>query len=95
MKRNKDGRSRSHIPPGFVLNIHPTYIPFKLVDEKMGHEIPAKYIQIFLNSDNPYTYGKMTNNRPTFISKILVAPDTNMWGKPNYTCEDLQYFMGK
>ena len=26
----------SPTPPGFVLNVHPNYIPFKLVDDKTG-----------------------------------------------------------
>ena len=49
----QDGQSHSPILPGFILNIHPMYIPFKLVDDKKGREIPAKYVQLFLNSDNP------------------------------------------
>ena len=32
----QNGRATSPIPPGFVLNIHPNYIPFKLVDDKTG-----------------------------------------------------------
>ena len=66
-------RNGSPILPGFILNIHPMYIPFKLVDNKMGKEIPAKYVQLFLNSDDPYTYGKMSANGPTFVSKILAT----------------------
>ena len=29
-------RASSPVPLGFVLNIHPNYIPFKLVDDKTG-----------------------------------------------------------
>ena len=88
-------RALSPTPPGFVLNVHPNYIPFKLVDDKMGCQIPAKYIQLFLNNDDPYAYGKMSAHGPTFIAKIQAAPDTDMWEKPNYTSEDTQYFNGK
>ena len=51
----------SPTPPGFILNVHPNYIPFKLVDNKTGRQIPAKYIQLFLNNNDPYAYGKMTS----------------------------------
>ena len=83
------------VPPGFVLNIHPNYIPFKLVDDKTGRQIPAKYVQLFLNNDDPYAYRKMSANGPTFIAKIQVAPNTDTWEKPNYSAEDTQYFDGK
>ena len=61
----------------------------------MGREVPTKYIQLFLNSDDPYAYGKMSANGPTFIGKIQAAPDTDTWEKPNYTSKDTQYFDGK
>ena len=83
-------RNTSPILPGFLLNIHPNYIPFKLVDDKMGRQTPAKYVQLFLNNDDPYAYGKMTSNGPTFIAKILAAPDTDTWEKANYTSTDTQ-----
>ena len=88
-KRSRN-RNTSSIPPGFLLNIHPNYIPFKLVDDKMGRQTPAKYVQLFLNNDDPYAYGKMTSNGPTFIAKILAAPDTDTWEKANYTSTDTQ-----
>ena len=88
-------RISSLIPPGFVLNIHPNYIPFKLVNDKMGRHIPTKYIQLFLNNEDPYAYGKMSAHGPTFIAKIQAAPDTDTWEKPNYSAEDTQYFDGK
>ena len=78
-----------------MLNIHPNYIPFKLVDDKTGRQIPAKYVQLFLNNDDPYAYRKMSANGPTFIAKIQVAPNTDTWEKPNYSAEDTQYFDGK
>ena len=37
----------------------------------------------------------MSANGPTFIAKIQVAPDTDMWEKPNYSAEDTQYFASK
>ena len=82
-------------PPGFVVNVHPNYIPFKLVDDKTGRQIPAKYVQLFLNNDNPYAYGKMSSTGPTFIAKIQAAPDTDTWEKPDYKAEDTQYFDAK
>ena len=82
-------RSVSPTPPGFVLNVHPNYIPFKLVDDKTGRQIPAKYVQLFLNNDDPYAYGKMS------IAKIQAAPDTDTWEKPDYKAEDTQYFDAK
>ena len=88
-------RATSSIPPGFILNIHPNYIPFKLVDDKTGQQIPAKYVQLFLNNDDPYAYGKMTAHGPTFIAKIQAAPDTDAWEKPEYKAEDTQYFDAK
>ena len=88
-------RTSSPVPPGFVLNVHPNYIPFKLVDDKTGRQIPAKYVQLFLNNDDPYAYGKMSADGPTFIAKIQAAPDTDTWEKPNYSAEDTQYFNGK
>ena len=88
-------RQTSPTPPGFVLNIHPNYIPFKLVDDKTGRQIPAKYVQLFLNNNDPYTYGKMSSNGPTFIAKIQAAPDTDTWEKPSYAAEDTQYFDAK
>src|SRR6201996_9600994 len=33
-------RQASPTPPGFVLNVHPNFIPFKLVDDKTGRQIP-------------------------------------------------------
>ena len=89
------GRATSPTPPGFVLNVHPNYIPFKLVDDKTGRQIPAKYIQLFLNNDDPYAYGKMTARGPTFIAKIQAAPDTDTWEKPQYSSENTQYFNRK
>ena len=88
-------RASSLIPPGFVLNVHPNYIPFKLVDDKTGQHIPTKYVQLFLNNEDPYAYGKMSTNGPTFIAKIQAAPNTDMWEKPNYLAEDTQYFDSK
>ena len=88
-------RTTSPTPPGFVLNIHPNYIPFKLVDDKTGRQIPAKYIQLFLNNDDPYAYGKMSSTGPTFIAKIQAAPDTDNWASPSYAAEDTQYFNAK
>ena len=60
----RNGHASSPVPPGFVLNLHPNYISFKLVDNKTGQHIPAKYIQLFLNNDDPYTYGKMLATGP-------------------------------
>ena len=88
-------RAPSPTPPGFVLNVHPNYIPFKLVDDKTGRQTPAKYVQLFLNNDDPYTYGKMSSTGPTFIAKIQAAPDTDTWEKPSYAAEDTQYFDAK
>ena len=88
-------RASSPIPPGFVLNIHPNYIPFKLVDDKTGQHIPAKYVQLFMNNDDPYAYGKMTAHGPTFIAKIQAMPDTDAWEKPEYKTVDTQYFDAK
>ena len=85
-------RDPSPTPPGFVLNVHPNYIPFKLVDDKTGQQIPAKYVQLFLNNDDPYAYGKMSTMGPTFIAKIQATPDTDTWEKPEYKAEDTQYF---
>ena len=85
----------SPTPPGFVLNVHPKYIPFKLIDDKTGRQIPAKYVQLFLNNEDPYAYGKMSANGPTFIAKIQAAPNTDTWEKLNYSAEDTQYFDGK
>ena len=85
----------SPIPPGFVLNVHPNYIPFKLVDDKTGRHIPAKYVQLFMNNDDPYAYGKMTVNGPTFIAKIQAMPNTDAWEKPEYRTVDTQYFDAK
>ena len=90
----QNGRPSSPILPGFLLNDHPNYIPFKLVDNKMGQQIPTKYV-LFLNNNDPYAYSKMTANSPTFISKIQAAPNTDTWEKPNYTSKDTQYFAGK
>ena len=89
------GRVASPTPPGFILNLHPNYIPFKLVDDKTGRQIPAKYVQLFLNNDDPYTYGKMSSMGPTFIAKIQAAPNTDTWEKPGYKVEDTQYFDAK
>ena len=91
----RTGCASSPTPPGFVLNVHPNYIPFKLVDDKTGWQIPAKYVQLFLNNDDPYAYGKMSADGPTFIAKIQAAPDTDTWEKPNYSSKDTQYFNGK
>ena len=91
----RNGRASSPTPPGFVLNLHPNYIPFKLVDDKTGQQIPAKYVQLFLNNDDPYTYGKMSANGLTFIAKIQAAPNTDTWEKPEYKAEDTQYFDAK
>ena len=91
----RTNHASSPIPPGFVLNVHPNYIPFKLVDDKTGRQIPAKYIQLFLNNKDPYAYGKMSATGPTFIAKIQVAPDMDTWEKPNYLAEDTQYLDGK
>ena len=88
-------RAPSPTPPGFVLNIHPNYIPFKLVDDKTGRQIPAKYVQLFLNNDDPYAYGKMSSTGPTFIAKIQAAPNTDTWEKPSYAAKDTQYFDAK
>ena len=88
-------RATSPTPPGFVLNVHPNYIPFKLVDDKTGRQVPAKYVQLFLNNDDPYAYGKMSSSGPTFIAKIQAAPDTDTWEKPDYKAEDTQYFDAK
>ena len=88
-------RTASPTPPGFVLNVHPNYILFKLVDDKTGRQIPAKYVQLFLNNDDPYAYGKMSSKGPTFIAKIQAALDTDTWEKPEYKVEDTQYFDAK
>ena len=88
-------RQASPTPPGFVLNVHPNFIPFKLVDDKTGRQIPAKYVQLFLNNNDPYAYGKMSSTGPTFIAKIQAAPDTDTWTKPDYSAEDTQYFDAK
>ena len=88
-------RAASPIPPGFVLNVHPNYIPFKLVDDKTGQHIPAKYVQLFMNNNDPYAYGKMTAHGPTFIAKIQAMPDTDAWEKPDYKTVDTQYFDAK
>ena len=85
----------SPTPLGFVLNVHPNYIPFKLVDDKTGRQIPTKYIQLFLNNDNPYTYGKMSATGLTFITKIQATPDTDTWEKLEYKAKDTQYFNAK
>ena len=84
-----NGQNQSPIPKGFVLNVHPTYIPFHLIDDS-GKEIVAKYVQLFLKHDDPYAYMKMTSNSPTFIGKILAAPDTNCWEKPQYHNDNVQ-----
>ena len=94
-KPSAGAREVSPTPPGFVLNVHPNYIPFKLVDDKMGRQIPAKYVQLFLNNDDPYAYGKMSSTGPVFIAKIQAAPDTDTWEKPEYKAEDTQYFDAK
>ena len=65
------------------------------MDDKTGRQIPAKYVQLFLNNNNPYAYGKMSSRGLTFIAKIQAAPDTDTWEKPQYTSEDTQYFDGK
>ena len=91
----RNNRDSSPIPPGFVLNVHPNYIPFKLVDDKTGQHIPAKYVQLFMNNDDPYAYGKMTAHGPTFIAKIQAMPDTDAWEKPEYKSVDTQYFDAK
>ena len=77
------------------MNVHPNYIPFKLVDDKTGQHIPAKYVQLFMNNDDPYAYGKMTAQGPTFIAKIQAMPDTDAWEKPEYKTVDTQYFDAK
>ena len=61
----------------------------------MGQQIPTKYVQLFLNNDDPYMYGKMSATSPTFIAKIQAAPDTDTWEKPNYLAKDTQYFDSK
>ena len=94
-KSGAKARATSPVPPGFVLNVHPNYIPFKLVDDKMGQHIPAKYVQLFMNNDDPYAYGKMTAHGPTFIAKIQAMPDTDAWEKPEYKTVDTQYFDAK
>ena len=76
-----------------MLNIHPTYIPFHPINDK-GAEVVAKYMQLFLDNDDPYTYTKMTSKGTTFIGKILAAPDIDTWEKPEYHSKDLQYFTG-
>ena len=38
----RNDHTSSPVLPGFVLNVHPNYIPFKLVDNKMGRQIPTK-----------------------------------------------------
>ena len=91
----RNGRASSPIPPGFVLNLYPNYIPFKLVDDKTGQQIPAKYVQLFLNNDDPYAYSKMSAHSPTFIAKIKATPDMDMWEKPEYKAKDTQYFDAK
>ena len=91
----QNGCTSSPTPPGFILNVYLNYIPFKLVNDKTGQNIPAKYIQLFLNNGNPYAYSKMTAHGPTFIAKIQAAPDTDTWEKLNYLAEDTQYFDGK
>ena len=90
------GRATFPTPPGFVLNVHPNYIPFKLIDDKTGRQIPTKYVQLFLNNDDPYAYGKMSSTGPTFIAKIQAAPDTDTWEKchgscPTPVCLDLRH----
>ena len=75
--------------------MHPNFIPFKLVNDKTGRQIPAKYVQLFLNNNDPYAYGKMSATGPTFIAKIQAAPDTDTWEKPEYKAEDTQYFDAK
>ena len=94
-KPGAKARAMSPTPPGFVLNVHPNYIPFKLVDDKTGRQIPAKYVQLFLNNNDPYAYGKMSSTGPTFIAKIQAVPDTDTWEKPSYAAEDTQYFDAK
>ena len=91
----RTGHTSSPTPPGFILNVHPNYIPFKLVDDKTGRQIPAKYVQLFLNNDDPYAYSQMSTHSLTFIAKIQATPDTNTWERPNYSSKDTQYFDGK
>ena len=47
------------------------------------------------SSRDTYAYGKMSATGPTFITKIQAAPDTDVWEKPNYKAEDMQYFDAK
>ena len=75
-KGPQNGCNNSPIPPGFMLNIHPTYIPFCLINDQ-GKEVVAKYVQLFLNNDDPYTYAKMMSQGTTFIGKVFAAPDTD------------------
>ena len=53
----QNGQNLLPILKGFILNIHPTHIPSCLINNK-GEEIVAKYVQLFLNHEDPYTYAK-------------------------------------
>ena len=76
-------QDQSQPPPAFEHNRGAVYIPFNIIDQ-YGQEVPARYIQVHMNDDNPYAIGRMTVNGESYHGEIHTAPvhDTDHPAEP-------------
>ena len=67
-------QDRSQPPIGFEHNRGTAYVPFNIID-RQGREVPARYIQVHMDDDNPYVVGRMfAGGNDIFRGEIHAAP---------------------
>ena len=67
-------QDRSQPPVGFEHNRGHAYVPFNVID-RQGREVPARYIQVHMNDDNPYVVGRMfAGGNDIYRGEIHAAP---------------------
>ena len=67
-------QDRSQPPVGFEHNRGTAYVPFNVID-RQGREVPARYIQVHMNDDNPYVVGRMfAGGNDIYRGEIHAAP---------------------
>ena len=75
-------QDQSQPPQGYEHNRGAVYIPFNIIDQ-YGREVPARYIQVHMNDDNPYAIGRMTANGASYHGEIHAAPSSIPITPPN------------
>ena len=70
---HNERRLSSPVPTGFEHNRGIAYVPFNITDRN-GREVPARYIQVHMNADDPYVLARATLHGPIYGGQLHATP---------------------